>query len=142
MSNSEDRRQRDLDLLRKSYKALESEQEAGETAPANPGRRKEDPRQGADDRGQDDSTSDGDDNVMMYRGRPVRMGSGGIPGAGSTQKKGTQFRGAGGAKNKSKKPAGADQLKTALNKLTELYKEGLITKAEYDAKRRQILDRL
>ncbi len=140
MSNSEDRRQRDLDLLRKSYKALESEQEAGEAA-ANAGRRKDDPRQTPAGRDQDDPDAS-DDDVMMYRGRPVRIGSGGIPGAGSTQKKGTQFRGAGGAKKKSKKPAGAEQLKAALSKLTELYNEGLITKAEYDAKRRQILDRL
>ncbi len=160
MSKSEDRRQQELDLLKKSFKALESAQ-AEESAPPNPGRRKRDrqpppasegqqryqPGRESSDQSADPGTGSGkekdkEEKVMMYRGRPVRTGSGAIPGAGSTQKKGNQFRGAGRPTKKSKKAPGADDLKAALNKLTALYNEGLITKAEYDTKRRQILDRL
>ncbi len=133
MSASNDRKKRDLDLLMKSYKALEAEQNAGGAEPeAAPARR-------ANDGGRDDSGDD-DGEVMMYRGRPIRRGSGSIPGAGSSQKKGRQFRGSTG--EKKRRGSSTDQLKAALTKLTELHKEGLITQAEYDAKRLQILDRL
>ena len=145
MSPSDDRRKRDLDLLMKSYKALEAEQNGDVEEP--PARRASDQqpyRVGADNTagaaGGDDN-SDDDDDVMMYRGRKIRKGSGGIPGAGGSQSKGRQFRGSTGEKKKSK-GASADQLKAALTKLSELHREGLISKAEYDAKRLQILDRL
>lgn len=134
MSSSDERRQRDLDLLMKSYKALEAEQ-------ADPGDEPEPaPTRRSEDRRSTEAPVEDDDSVMMYRGRPIRKGSSGTPGAGSGQGQSRQFRGAGG--QKKKKPASADQLKAALKKLTELHREGLITQAEYDAKRLQILDRL
>ena len=141
MSPSDDRRKRDLDLLMKSYKALEAEQNGEIEEP--PARRAPAPayRAAADQTdNQAEVGDDNDDNVMMYRGRKIRKGSGSIPGAGSSQAKGRQFRGSTGEKRK--KGASSDQLKAALTKLTELYEEGLISKAEYDAKRLQILDRL
>ncbi len=129
--SSEDRKKRDLDLLMKSYKALEAEQASDVP----------------DD--EDDAGNAGDDEVIMYRGRPVRRSSGAIPGAGSSQGSPRQFRGAGAGKKKGRdrrntdrRSTDTDSLKAALAKLTELHQEGLITKAEYDAKRAQILDRL
>lgn len=117
--SSEDRKKRDLDLLMKSYKALEAEQAA--------------------------DAPEEDEEVVMYRGRPVRKSSGSVPGAGSSQGSPRQFRGAGtGKKKQGRDRRGGDtgNLKAALAKLTELHQEGLITKAEYNAKRAQILDRL
>jgi hypothetical protein len=138
MSPSDDRRKRDLDLLMKSYKALEAEQNGEVEAP--PARRATDPAYRAMADQAKSHADDDDGEVMMYRGRKIRKGSGGIPGAGSSQAKGRQFRGSTG--EKKKKGASSDQLKAALTKLTELYEEGLISKAEYDNKRLQILDRL
>lgn len=139
MSQSDDRKKRDLDLLMKSYKALEAEQNNLSSEPERPARRASD----ADRRAPVDEGDDGDDGdgeTMMYRGRRIRKGSGAIPGAGSSQAKGRQFRGSTG--EKKRKGSGTDQLKAALSKLNELHEEGLITQAEYDAKRLQILDRL
>ncbi len=136
MSQSEDRKKRDLDLLMKSYKALEAEQNGTAQEPEPPARRASDGGR----RAEADSNDADDGDVIMYRGRKIRKGSGAIPGAGSSQAKGRQFRGSTG--EKKKKGSGTDQLKAALAKLNELHKEGLITQAEYDAKRLQILDRL
>jgi len=71
---------------------------------------------------------------IMYRGKPVagRGGSGGgAPGS----------PGSGGGRPAGNTGAGAD-VKEALRKLTQLFNDGLITTAEYDAKRAEILDRL
>ena len=70
---------------------------------------------------------------IMYRGQPVagRGGRGGrAPGAPGSSGGGRQSSG-----------AGAD-VKEALRDLTQLFNDGLITTAEYDAKRAEILDRL
>ena len=71
---------------------------------------------------------------IMYRGQPVagRGGTGGrAPGA----------PGSGGGGSSRNDGGGAD-VKEALRKLTQLFNDGLITTAEYDAKRAEILNRL
>lgn len=74
-----------------------------------------------------------DTSQMLYRGQPVagRGGGGGgrTPGA------------PGGGGNRQRSGNGAD-VKEALRNLTQLFNDGLITTAEYDAKRAEILDRL
>ena len=71
---------------------------------------------------------------IMYRGKPVgRSGSSGAPGA----------PGAGrGQPAQQSSSGGGGDVKEALRKLTQLFNDGLITTAEYDAKRAEILDRL
>lgn len=71
---------------------------------------------------------------MMYRGQPVagRGGGGRAPGA----------PGSGGGGASKSKGGGANDVKEALAKLTQLYNDGLISTAEYDTKRAEILDRL
>ncbi len=83
----------------------------------------------------------GDDDVVMYRGRPVRRGGNGprVPGAGSVGGA-TGYRGAGTSSGKQGK--GTPDIKAVLKRLDELHREGLITKSEYNKKRLQILDRL
>ena len=82
----------------------------------------------------------GGGNQIMYRGKPVgRSGSSGAPGSGGAP-------GSSGAGRQSA-PAGGGQdeggdVKEALRKLTQLFNDGLITTAEYDAKRAEILNRL
>jgi len=68
---------------------------------------------------------------ILYRGQPVagRGGSGG------------RTPGAPGSSNRQSSGNGTD-VKEALRNLTQLYNDGLITTAEYDAKRSEILDRL
>ena len=75
---------------------------------------------------------------MMYRGQPVAgRGKGRAPGAPV---------GAGGAsRSNAGSPAGSsdgDAVKDSLQKVTQLFNDGLITKPEFDAKRAEILDRL
>ena len=77
----------------------------------------------------------GDGNQIMYRGKPVGRsgGRGGAPGA------------PGGAARAPKNQGQANDsgdVKEALRKLTQLFNDGLITTAEYDAKRAEILNRL
>lgn len=128
---SDDRRQRDLELLRRSQRALEDEQRrraAGEVDP--------DPPRGGGG-GTPDVAEASDGTVRMYRGKPIRSGAAGTPGSGSGGAKAKQFRGK--STERTKKPP---DLKVVLERLNELYKDGLITKSEYDRKRLQILDRL
>ena len=70
---------------------------------------------------------------IMYRGKPVgQSGSSGAPGApGASRQRPPQSSSNGGG-----------DVKEALRKLTQLFNDGLITTAEYDAKRAEILDRL
>jgi len=75
---------------------------------------------------------------MMYRGQPVAgRGKGRAPGAPT---------GSGGATRtnagSSDVSADGDAVKASLQKVTQLFNDGLITKAEFDAKRSEILDRL
>ena len=77
----------------------------------------------------------GGGNQIMYRGKPVGRsgGRGGAPGA------------PGGAARAPKNQGQANDngdVKEALRKLTQLFNDGLITTAEYDAKRAEILNRL
>ncbi len=76
-----------------------------------------------------------DSSQILYRGQPVagRGGRGGsAPGA----------PGSGGARPTGNSGGGGADVKEALRKLTQLFNDGLITTAEYDAKRAEILDRL
>ncbi len=74
----------------------------------------------------------------MYRGKPIRGGGSGTPGAGGGGGgQAGQFRGASTERKKA-----APDLKAVLERLNELYKDGLISKSEYDRKRLQILDRI
>ncbi len=82
----------------------------------------------------------GRDNGIMYRGQPVagRGGRGGrAPGSPSGG-----GRGGGGGRSTSSNSGGNADVKEALSKLTNLFNDGLITQAEYDAKRAEILDRI
>jgi len=111
MSDNEDRRSRDLELLRG---AVERDRQRGSDAGKKP--KKEGARPG-----------------MMYRGQPVagRGGGGrapGAPGGGGAQRGGSS--------------GGDSDVQASLQKLTQLFNDGLITKAEFDAKRGEILDRL
>ncbi len=73
-----------------------------------------------------------DKGTLMYRGQPVAgRGGGRAPGAPSGAPKATSS-GAGGS----------DEVRDALQQLTKLYQDGLITTNEYDAKRAEILSRL
>lgn len=146
MSGDKEREQRDLDLMLKSYRALEEEQR---NPSAEPFKRETVGRRTADRSSESNAADEPDDDgeVMMYRGRPIRRGSSGTPGSGSSQGKPKQFRGAGGRRRsgdsgKSAKGVSIDKIKQALATLSEMHDEGLITKAEYDKKRRQLLDRL
>ncbi len=73
---------------------------------------------------------------ILYRGKPVagRGGrGGGAPGSPGSS---------GGAPGRGNSDGGGADVKEALRKLTQLFNDGLITTAEYDAKRAEILDRL
>jgi hypothetical protein len=132
----DDKRQRNLDLLRKSHRALEVEQAQGpiahDSAPTRPA----------------DVHPASDEPTMMYRGRPVRQTTASPGRAGAASRDGAggpggQFRGAGNRRPAAGRPgASHDDLKALLAKLNDLHREGLISKAEFDAKRLQILDRL
>ena len=81
-------------------------------------------------------------NQIMYRGKPVGGGSSGsgapgAPGAPGSSNKGRQSA----AASSGGQDEGGD-VKEALRKLTQLFNDGLITTAEYDAKRAEILNRL
>lgn len=76
-----------------------------------------------------------DSNQVMYRGRPV--GGSGPRGGSAPGAPGT-----GGGRQQSGSDDSGPDVKATLRKLTQLYNDGLITTAEYDAKRAEILDRL
>lgn len=127
-----EKRQRDLDLLRKSRQALDEGELVDRHAPApEQVERRQAPPQ------------EGDPDVMMYRGKAIRRpGGGGGASSGGAQRAG-QFRGAsvGGGKPKPSGGSGGD-VRAILERLNSLYKDGLITKTEYDRKRNQIIDRM
>lgn len=121
-----DRRDRDLELLRKSRQALHDEQNEVERPVA-------------------ESELDNEPGTMMYRGKVVRTGGAGpkVPGAGAGRPVpgATGFRGA-GRTNPGRASGGQADIKQLLQKLSDLRASGLITKAEYEKKKSQILDRL
>ncbi len=126
-----DRKARDLELLKKSRQALHDEQNQV-------GRRQED--EAVEESAEPESG-------MMYRGRPVRAAGAGpkVPGAGAGRPvpgSGGTFRGAGRGNSGNAGSKGTADVKQVLRKLSDLKESGLITKAEYDKKRAQILDRL
>jgi len=107
--SDDDRRSRDLELLKKAV-----DRDRQKKPP--PGNK-----------------SSGRSSEIMYRGQPVAgRGGGRTPGA----------PGGGGSRGSNSKGGDAVDVKDALRKLTQLYNDGLITTAEYDAKRSEILDRL
>ena len=69
---------------------------------------------------------------IRYRGKVVRQGTGRTPGAG----------GAGTARRPQRRSGGNDEVREALQKIKDLYRDGLITRAEAEQKRSDILDRL
>lgn len=174
MTEKKERGQRDLDLMMKSYRALEAEQNNPSTEPfeREPVGRRADDRLSESAPAPDDEGDDGD--VVMYRGRQVRRGNPATPGAGSSQGKPSWFRGVGSNNEKRRSSDGGksdggksvsdetadkgdssensdsdsdkygsiDKIKESLVALAELHEEGLITKAEFNKKRRQLLDRL
>jgi len=125
-----EKRQRDLELLRKSRHALDEGELVDRHAPA------------PEDVESRRAPQEGDPDVVMYRGKAIRRagGSGNSSGGGA---RASQFRGAsvGGAKSKSKSGSTND-VRAILERLNGLYKDGLITKSEYDRKRNQIIDRM
>lgn len=131
---ADDRKKRNLELLRS---AVEKDREAAEDeAPQQKGRGRGAPRSGGGAPG----SGGGGGGQIMYRGQPVGRGSGGgapgSPGGG----------GGGGRRRPAPKQgqsaSGDGDVKEALRKLTQLFTDGLITTAEYDAKRAEILNRL
>lgn len=66
---------------------------------------------------------------IRYRGQVVRQGGGGTPGAPS----GNNRRSGGGQDS---------DVRAALQKIKDLYRDGLISRAEAEKKRSEILDRL
>ena len=87
---------------------------------------------------QQEDSGAGNDQGIMYRGQPVagRGRGGGAPGSPSGGRR------AGRARSTSSSSGGTADVKEALSKLTNLFNDGLITQAEYDAKRGEILDRI
>ncbi len=116
---AKEKKNRNLELLKN---AVDSNRSAGNGAPRGGGA----PGSGGGGGGQ-----------IMYRGKPVgKSGGSSAPGAPGNANRGGQS--AGGA---SQDQEGGD-VKEALRKLTQLFNDGLITTAEYDAKRAEILNRL
>ena len=110
----QDRRNRDLELLRG---AVERDRERDRTGLNAPEEQTQNPR------------------GVMYRGQPVagRGGGGGAPGSPSGRGRGRAAPSTSG---------GTADVKEALSKLTNLFNDGLISQSEYDAKRAEILDRI
>ncbi len=110
-----------LDLLRKARASLDSQELTDRNA--------ETPRRSS---GAPGSPRPKDERVLMYRGKAIRTG-GGTPGAGSSS---------GRPAGQSRGGSGTTDAKAALERLTDLYTDGLITKAEYQQKRSKIIDAL
>lgn len=111
--SEQDRRKRDLELLKGAVERDRKRSSQPEAKPSSGG-----------------SVREG----VMYRGQPVagRGGRGGrAPGAP-----------AGGGGRAPSSSSGSADVKSALQKLSNLFNDGLITQAEYDAKRSEILDRI
>ncbi len=172
MSESEqERRQRHFELLSRSRDALDAERDepdaptepVGRTGPGVPGTGDETPaerRRGADRAGDRDrpagDTGAGRAPARRYRGRLVRdtradgrSAGPGAPGAPRAARGGGRRGGSapGAPSGRAGAPgrtpgAGDDGLADALRRLTDLYRQGLITNEEYDRKRRELLDRL
>lgn len=109
-----DREDRKAALMRAARERLTHEDPAAPKAPA---------------RDVSDTGGVGAGREVMYRGKKVRMGNAGTPGGGVGR---APARGGGGS----------NDVRAALEKLNNLYREGLISKAEAEAKRAEILDRL
>lgn len=126
-----EKRQRDLDLLRKSRQALDEGELVDRHAPApEPVERRQAPQEG-------------DPDVVMYRGKAIRRPGSGGGGKSSGGQPSGQFRGASvGGSSKPKAGGGSGDVRAILERLNSLYKDGLITKSEYDRKRNQIIDRM
>ena len=78
-----------------------------------------------------------DDKVLMYRGRVIRGGGGGAPGAPSGGRPVGRGRGA------ARPSAGAaSDAKAKLQQLSDLFSDGLLTKEEFDRKRSEIVNSL
>lgn len=90
--------------------------------------RKEQLLAAARDRLVDDGRTEEDSGPeIRYRGKVVRQGTGRTPGAG------------GGSRSSG---GGSDDVRAALEKIKGLYRDGLISRAEAEKKRQEILDRL
>jgi len=67
---------------------------------------------------------------IRYRGQVVRQSTAGTPGSGIT------------SRPTGRAGAGNDDVRAALQKIKDLYRDGLISRAEAEKKRSEILDRL
>jgi len=122
--------ERDLDVIRRARASLDNKELVDRDAPSASEGRRAASAPGA--------PNHKDEKVLMYRGKVIRQG-GGTPGAPSAKGRAPTTRGAG---RSTAAGSGSGNLKVALERLTDLYTDGLITKAEYEKKRSQILDRL
>jgi len=121
-----EKRQRDLDLLRKSRQALDEGELVDRHAAPEPIERQQ-PRAG-------------DEGVVMYRGKAIRRPGAGRSAGGRAQAR--QFRGASVGGGSRASQAASEDVRVILERLNGLFKDGLITKSEYDRKRNQIIDRI
>lgn len=146
---SETRRQQQIELIKKSRDALDAEQSSEQSPGQSTGRGGSSPTASGPDEsdGHGGRESNGAP-VAMYRGRPL-VGNKKLatPGAGAaTGRRRRQSRGGAGRRGRTEATStsapGAEAVKDAIRKLTEMHVEGLITRQEYDRKRQQLLDRL
>ncbi len=126
----QDRRMRNMELIRKSRKALEETElkprSGSAAAPAAQSGPEEDQEM-----------------TIMYRGKAIKRPGRGmkVPGVASkASKRGRSASGRGGSGSSS--AGGSQDIKASLESLAELYREKLISKPEYDRKRYEILKRL
>ena len=124
--NDAERRQRDLEVLLRSRRALD-DQRLGRDDASGPASVVPPQPAGQHER-EDDSSSATPDSHVMYRGKPVKRQSGSNSRGPSSERREVS--------------TGKVDLGEALKRLAELHNQGLISRSEYDKKRLQILDRL
>jgi len=78
----------------------------------------------------DTDSDDAPDRQIMYRGQVLRNSGGATPGSGL------------GSKRPQASQSTADEARATLQKIKELYQDGLISRAEAEAQRAKILDEI
>lgn len=149
MSDEQDKRRRHLELLRRSRATLSESELPERPDPDRPDRRRAGRTQAdptnddaSDDRRSTDGTAPAEETIM-YRGRPVRRPA--PSGRRRTQGadfRGTAARGRGRSAAPSRRAVDGDEVRQALQRLNELYEDGLISRSDLENKRQEILDRL
>ncbi len=123
----QDRRMRNMELIRKSRKALEET----ELKPRG---------ESADEPVARSTPDDDEETTIMYRGKAIKRPGRGMKVPGVASKRSRSAPGRGGSRPSS--AGGSQDVKASLESLAELYREKLISKPEYDRKRYEILKRL